>query len=399
MPSFRITAIFPELEDQHLPKEVVQIPSKLGSYLNAETRSVGLDQGATLEQKGTMAPSMEFEVLKGKKRFFFVERSLIAYLFQHARKTDLLILYHFHKRSYFLALLYKLLNPKGRIYLKGDVYNQRLADGTATHSRRAILRPLLRSLERKALRAIDLISVENEGALRIFKERFPSFAQKGIQLPSGIDPSYIEAMVPNPLPVDERPYRILVVGRIGLYVKGHDLLLKALEGIDLRGAEIRFIGPEAKGFEEVKRPFFQKRPDLQERIRFCGPITDRKKLFEEYAQARFLCLPSRAESFGLVLLEAGAFGVYPIGTDAIESFDEITMNGRFGTKVPQEDPEALRKALQAHIDDPKAHHREAEAYSEHIKRNFDWDKLTEKLYQELSRRKGGLPDPSAQGSR
>lgn len=389
MAPFRITAIFPELEDQHLPKEVVQLPDQLGQRLGAETTVLSIERGAKLELKEELAPGVRFEVLPDQGRLFFVEKGLLRYLYKQARSIDLLVLFHFHKRSYLLALLYKMLNPKGEVYLKGDVYNDRLAEGTATFSSRSHYRFLLGRLEKAAIRRMNLISVENQEALQIFRERYPKKMDDCIYLPSGVNADTVHQAVPHPLPMDERPFRILVVGRLGLYVKGHDILFRALETLDLKKFEIRFIGPELVDMEGQKERLFRKRPDLEERVRFMGPIRDRHRLFQEFGQGRFLCMPSRAESFGLVLLEAGALGVMPIGTDAIDSFDEITRNGRFGTKVPVEDPEALAKALQEHIDEPEEHHREAEAYRQHILEHFDWKGIAAKLQKELDQRSEG----------
>lgn len=383
---FRICTIFPELEDQHLPKEVVQLPYVLGKQMGAETRIVGVERGAELADRELLAPGVQFDILEDRGKFRFVERSILHYLYKNARSIDLLQLLHFQKRSFLLAILYKRLNPKGSVYLKGDVYNDRLARGEAVRSENALHRFSLRILEKLALRSIDLISVENREALRIFQERYPEHGEKCFHLPSGIHPRSMDEAVPEPPPLEERPKRILIVGRLGLYVKGHDILMKALEGIELKDHELRFIGPEYEGFEEMKQGLFQKRPDLQDRTSFAGPIRYRKELYREYAQGRFLCLPSRAESFGLVLIEAAAFGVIPIGTDAIHSFDDITQGERFGLKVPSEDPDALREGLQRMIDEPEPYLAVSDAYREQVRKNFDWEGIAEQLGELLGRR-------------
>ncbi len=61
-------------------------------------------------------------------------------------------------------------------------------------------------------------------------------------------------------------------------------------------------------------------------------------------------MPSRKETFGLVLIEAMSFGLPVIATDA-GGVPEIVIDGQTGILVPPEDAAALRKAIQRLLKD------------------------------------------------
>lgn len=74
-------------------------------------------------------------------------------------------------------------------------------------------------------------------------------------------------------------------------------------------------------------------------------------LAEDLGRCDLLVLPSIAEGFGLVILEAMACGVPVLCTDATGGADFIT-HGKDGYVVPAGDPDALRSVMQAALEDP-----------------------------------------------
>lgn len=70
-----------------------------------------------------------------------------------------------------------------------------------------------------------------------------------------------------------------------------------------------------------------------------------------FQRASIFALPSREEPFGIVLLEAGAFGL-PVVASRVGGIPEILEEGVTGWLVPAEDPIALAKSLQLVLDDP-----------------------------------------------
>jgi glycosyltransferase involved in cell wall biosynthesis/predicted metal-dependent phosphoesterase TrpH len=84
--------------------------------------------------------------------------------------------------------------------------------------------------------------------------------------------------------------------------------------------------------------------------RFVGEITG-DALAELYASADVFCFPSTTDTFGQVLLEAGASGLPVIAADA-GGAGELVASGRTGLLVPPEEPRPLAAALVRLAADP-----------------------------------------------
>lgn len=126
--------------------------------------------------------------------------------------------------------------------------------------------------------------------------------------------------------------------------KGQDLLVTALEEhlADLRwtctfaGALIEPVGHRTRN------------------IRFVGPLQG-TALDAAYGKADLLVLPSRAETYGMVVTEALARGLPVIATDVggvSEAIGTAPGGERPGLLVPPEDVEALAGALRTWLTDP-----------------------------------------------
>jgi glycosyltransferase involved in cell wall biosynthesis len=99
------------------------------------------------------------------------------------------------------------------------------------------------------------------------------------------------------------------------------------------------------------------------------------------AAAAFV-LPSRIESFAIVLLEAGALGTPVIATE-ICGVGELIEDGVHGALVPPEDPEALAaKILDLHRT-PDRLRALGEGLRDHVARDFRWSTAARR-YVELA---------------
>lgn len=129
----------------------------------------------------------------------------------------------------------------------------------------------------------------------------------------GVDPASIIVAVPGTDPAPLVPgtdgaTSLLAVGSI-TPTKGHDLLIAALARLDGLPWRCRIVGPECRspGFAAALRRTIADR-DLDARISLEGPRAG-AALEAEYAAADLVVVPSRTESYGMVVTEALARGI------------------------------------------------------------------------------------------
>jgi glycosyltransferase involved in cell wall biosynthesis len=136
--------------------------------------------------------------------------------------------------------------------------------------------------------------------------------------------------------------------------KGHDVLLDALAMLTGRQWHCLCVGSLERdpAFAEALRRRLHDR-GLEDRVHFSGPQTE-TELDRSYGAADVLVLPSRAESYGMVVTEALARGL-PVVAAEVGGVPEALGHGSAGTLpgvlVPPDDPTALRDALRAWLED------------------------------------------------
>ncbi len=157
--------------------------------------------------------------------------------------------------------------------------------------------------------------------------------------PPGVDPAPLAAGTPAGT-------RLLCVAAVTPR-KGHDVLLDALAGLRDRVWECLCVGA-------LGHPFADRVGGRDPRVRFAGPLTG-DALAAAYAAADLLVLPSRAETYGMVVTEALARGL-PLVASAVGGVPEalgVAPDGRRpGLLVPPADPAALAAALRRWLDEP-----------------------------------------------
>jgi glycosyltransferase involved in cell wall biosynthesis len=110
---------------------------------------------------------------------------------------------------------------------------------------------------------------------------------------------------------------------------------------------------------------------VSDHVVFCGEVPH-SQMHAYYQSARVLCLPSREEPFGIVLLEAGAFRC-PIVTTSVGGIPEILTDGVNARLVPPDDPSELAAQLEHLLDDRGECARLSGALFEHVRTRFSWE--------------------------
>ena len=150
----------------------------------------------------------------------------------------------------------------------------------------------------------------------------------------------------------ERPLRVLFVGRLE-HRKGVDVLLAAAQELIEERADVTFtlVGPDAD--PSIRRTFDERAassPCLRDAVQFAGAVSD-AELANFYTQSDLVCVPSRYESHGIVLIEAMMFGK-PLVTCEAGGIGEVVEPRREGLVVPPDDPGELARCLRRLIAEP-----------------------------------------------
>ncbi|NQU77332.1 glycosyltransferase [Candidatus Falkowbacteria bacterium] len=133
---------------------------------------------------------------------------------------------------------------------------------------------------------------------------------------------------------------ILSVGHL-IKLKGYDLAIKALKDIQKEIPNILYIiiggGEEKENLKKLAQEL-----NLEDKVIFTGEIKDKKELSKYYQAADIFAGPSRSEGFGIVFLEARAFGL-PIVASDVGGVKEAA--GVKGLLIRPEDSECLAENI------------------------------------------------------
>jgi glycogen synthase len=89
-------------------------------------------------------------------------------------------------------------------------------------------------------------------------------------------------------------------------------------------------------------------------------------------------MPSRSDTFGIVFLEAWAYGVPVIGADA-GGIPDVIAHDQDGLIVPFGDVPRLAASIARLLDDPDLRHRLGASGKDKMLRRWTWDALFEDI--------------------
>lgn len=233
-----------------------------------------------------------------------------------------------------------------------------------------------RLLQLAQQRGVHFIAVSE--AIRKQAIKFGIPAEKITVCHIGVD---VSAFQPGSTPLNQRPRRILFVGRL-VEKKGAEYLIRAFAQLlpAVHGAELVLIGegPLKNSLQETARA-------LGVNVLFLG-ARDTYEVKQELHKARVLCLPSitaangDAEGMGMVLLEAGACGV-PAITSARGGAHNAVIDGITGYCVAEKDVVQLAERLQELLLNDALCSKMGEEARHHVVAQFDINRCTGKLEQ------------------
>ena len=168
--------------------------------------------------------------------------------------------------------------------------------------------------------------------------------------------------------------------------KGHDILVEALASLTGFRWHCECVGSLERDPAFVQR--LRRRildGGMDGRVHFSGPQAA-VDLAHSYAAADVLVLPSRAESYGMVIAEALARGL-PVVAAQVGGTPEALGRGANGTRpgllVPPGDPSSLRNALRRWLEDADLRARLRTAARERRASLADWSATTSAVAEGL----------------
>ncbi len=213
-------------------------------------------------------------------------------------------------------------------------------------------------------------------------------------VPVGAGLDTLPSTIPNPDLICrrhgiDRPF-VLFVGR-NSYDKGAHHAVEAVLRLHRKGKDVQLV-LAGQMTPEFRRYWHRLNTDAQRRIRRLGVIGEADK--HSLLQAcEALLLPSRTDSFGIVILEAWAHSRPVIAAEA-GGIPGVIDDGQDGLLVPFGDIEGLSRAIRALLDAPDLSHRMGERGRTKVTQTYTWEKVACRVgavYQSLVSEITSLP--------
>lgn len=337
-------------QEMFLSKDIFLIPYYISKELNLPFEC------RYCENLGETPISEEYRgaKIKSVNSHFGEFISMLCAIVLKAWGISVLFLHGSSAKHMLIVRLYKLLNPKGKVVIFGDMeapQAKELNENGFIYTK-GLKGSIKNYLTNFFFNHVTYL-VANTEAYRIMKELCDRKGWKGLlHFYPCLDDELVKKYGIQRKNFDEKENIIICVGRIGNYQKNTEMLLDALKSVDLKDWKIYMIGPitssfdlkEKSGFQNVIDAFYKDFPQYKEKLIFTGMVYDQKEMFDYYNRAKVLLSTARHEGFANVYSQAAAFGCYIISTD-VGGADVGSNNWTYGIKIKQEDSVELYRVL------------------------------------------------------
>jgi glycosyltransferase involved in cell wall biosynthesis len=251
------------------------------------------------------------------------------------------------------------------------------------------------TLAKFSLKFYDHLTFTNKTAEKFFRERLGVRKVTHI-IYGGVDTRFFEPSPKNNriIPkidkiIEDDQVIITFVGRL-IWTKGVTILYKAIKELEnspnMEKAVFVLAGP-GELENEIKDNIVK--DGLDNKVLLTGNLS--------YEQVRdllgisdiFINPSHHNEGFPNTVLEAGASGAYVIATDNAGTW-EVIRNGETGSLIPQKDVKALEEAVLWAVNNKEKREEIALNFRHELEQGFDWEIISEQLYDLISINKNGL---------
>ena len=223
----------------------------------------------------------------------------------------------------------------------------------------------------------DKVIACSKGLAEQTKNTFPDINNINY-IHNGISPSFINSLKEsndNLIGTLKGKQYILSVGTYE-YIKGHDILITAFSEIIKIHQDMHLVLIGRNGNEINNLKSITKKLALSANVSIIMDINP-SEIAIFFKHAKIYVSASRYESFGIVLLEAGAAKLPVIATETIGA-KEIITNNKDGILIPINDPTKLTEALLFYINNPTKMTNYGNTLNNKVKSMFSWKSSMQK---------------------
>ncbi len=281
---------------------------------------------------------------------------------------------HFHMPFPLADLAYFLSGYKGKVVIwwHMEIVRQKKA--------MAIYRPMMM----KFLERADLIMVATEGHVK-GSEVLQQFKDKIVAIPFGLDDAFLEkslAAIAKPSSDISSAIKFLFIGRL-VYYKGCDVLLEAFAKMTNKEAHLTLVGggPMKEELEAMAKTY-----GIEDRVHMLGSIPY-GDLLQQIAECDVFVLPSseRTEAFGIVQIEAMAYGKPVINTNLPTGVPYVSLHEKTGLTVEPKDVEGLSGAMDRLANDAPLREKFGKAARKRVEEEYKLSSVLDRIYAEYEK--------------
>lgn len=284
-----------------------------------------------------------------------------------SKNTDVV---HIHMPYPFADLAYLLSGYQGKVVVwwHSDVVRQKK------------MMFFYKTLMYQLLKRADVIIVATKGHIKGSKY-LGSYREKCVIIPFGVEKEVEEKAdlyMESKQQIVQNEYikkvRFLFVGRL-VYYKGCKVLLEAFANVS--NAELILVG---SGVMEEELKQMAKELCIDGNVTFLGEVSQ-EKLCREFERCDVFVLPSiaRSEAFGIVQIEAMAFGKPVINTKLPSGVPFVSVHNKTGLTVQPGSVDELSRAMKWMVSNPEKRMEMGKRARERMKEKYRMETMLEKV--------------------
>lgn len=305
-----------------------------------------------------------------KRRYW----EFIKFIRKH--KPEYLMVFYNINVTAIIILMYKMMHPSWKVYVKHDMWYQR--ESKNLQSPKRVIKQVYYALHSLCTK---VLSVEVERNIDLIKQNYIINNDILHYIPNGFEKteeySYDWSIKEN---------IVLTVWRLWTEQKNTKLFLEVAKQILEKHPSWKFVAIgkiyDEDNFVQYKEEFFKKNPHLHSSIQFLWPIYDKKELNAWYKKSKIFLLTSIREGSPIVFPESTYFGNIIVSTD-VWDLKGISNNYTYCKKANVWDNTWLAEALDQAIQE-KMSKQYWKAQHEYTKNHKDREHIVHKIHTLLT---------------